>query len=249
MKLSVLLFVALLGFAAVSEAKIGLVSGGVHRLQPGKQSVEFSFCSLCNSFISNGINQLLNAILQGGVIGGCGELCSKAFPNDSQKTEQQVCNLVCDAAGVYTFIHLVQRFSSDLDPIYFCELARACPVHDGGSARLDRLVVSPLSGPVGTTFDIDVAFTVFNQTSTGELLINIQPPRSDPFGDGELDEGFAPGQYAIKFSLQTQPSEQEAFEAGNYLVSFSACDGECGSKMPHSALLFQGAGNFTITAA
>ncbi len=65
------------------------------------QPFEFSFCSICNSFINQGINQLLNVILQGGVLGGCADLCSKAFPDPSKKTLAGICNLLCDAVGVY----------------------------------------------------------------------------------------------------------------------------------------------------
>jgi hypothetical protein len=115
----------------------------------------------------------------------------------------------------YSFIHLVQKYSQDLDSIYFCEVSycfpplpfvfltsftqvlHACPVHDGGKAQLDKMSTTPPSGPQGTTFEIDVLFTVFNQTGTGELEIGIIPPQSQPFGDGTIDTGFAPGQYVF----------------------------------------------------
>ncbi len=109
------------------------------------------------------------------------------------------------------------------------------------------MTTTPPSGPQGTTFEIDVLFTVFNQTGTGELEIAIIPPQSQPFGDGEIDTGFAPGQYGIKFNLQANPSEDEAFESGLYQVQFAMCDGECGAPLPHTATLFTGSSNFTIT--
>lgn len=127
------------------------------------------------------------------------------------------------------------------------QLLHACPIHDGGKAQLDKMSVTPPSGPQGTTFEIDVLFTVFNQTGTGELEIGIIPPQSQPFGDGEIDTGFAPGQYGIKFNLQANPSEDEAFESGLYQVQFAMCDGECGAPLPHTATLFTGSSNFTIT--
>lgn len=240
MKISVFIFLMFGCMAAVSSANV--LFNGVHLVEP---SVDVSLCGTCNTFISNGINQLLNTILHGGVIGGCSGLCSKAFP--TEKKEQDVCNLVCDAAGEMAFVKLVQKYSGDLDPIYFCELAKLCPVHDGGSARLNSITVQPSSGPAGTTFEIDATFTVVNQTSTGELLIQITPPHGSPFGTSMLDEGFAAGQYSVKFSLDTHPSEQEAFDAGNYAVQILGCDGECGSKLPHSSQLFAGSSNFTIT--
>jgi hypothetical protein len=241
MKLSALLFLVF-GLWAVSGANNVMVSHGVHPVVFGENT---SLCGTCNTFISNGINQLLNAILQGGVVGGCSGLCSKAFP--TQPKEQGVCKLVCDAAGEMAFVKLVQKYSGDLDPIYFCELAKLCPVHDGGSARIDSLTVHPSSGPTGTTFEIDATFTILNQTSTGELVVQITPEHGDSFGTSLLDEGYAPGQYSAKFSLDTHPSEEEAFQPGNYVVNFIGCDGECGSKLPHSAVLFQGSSNFTIS--
>ncbi len=117
-----LIAILIIAAFAVSEARI--VSSGVQRINGAKQvrplririfphfqhpqpsisrllqPFEFSFCAICNSFINQGINQLLNVILQGGVLGGCADLCGKAFPDPSQKTIAGICNLLCDAVGV-----------------------------------------------------------------------------------------------------------------------------------------------------
>ena len=220
------------------------VSNIVHKLDFHQLDDKASLCLGCNSFINAGINQLLNTILKSGIIGGCGELCSKAFP--TEKSEQNICNLVCDSVGVLSFMQLIKKFQGDLDSIYFCQLAHVCPIHDGGLARLDSITVTPQVGHQGTPFEIDVVFTVLNQTSTGELQIEITPPKSTAIMDGTINEGFAPGQYSVKFQLDTHPTEQEGFESGSYQVQFSACNGECGSKFPHTALLFNGMTNFTI---
>ena len=204
-------------------------------------------CIPCVGFIGNSIDQILNVILKGGIIGGCNELCVKAFPDN--KNEEKICNMLCDTVGVYSFISLLKQYSGYLDPIYFCETIRVCPVHDGGSAYLDSIVISPASGPIGTTFEIQVLFTVLNQTSTGELALTITPPHSNIFGDSMLDSGFAPGKYGVKFNLKASPTEDEPFEPGNYLITLTGCDGECGSKLPHTATLFEAKSNFTINAA
>lgn len=231
-----------LGFFLCVNA-VGLTNS-IHKLDFHQLGNKASLCLGCNSFINAGINQLLNTILQSGIIGGCSELCSKAFP--TEKSEQSICNLVCDSVGVMTFMKLVKQFQGDLDSIYFCQLAHVCPVREGSKARLDSISVSPQVGHQGTPFEIDVVFTVLNQTSTGELQIQISPPKSTTIMDGSIDEGFAPGQYSVKFQLDTHPTEQESFESGLYQVQFLACDGECGSKFPHTALLFTGLTNFTI---
>ena len=210
-------------------------------------SANATLCNPCVSFVGNSIDQILNVILKGGIIGGCGELCLKAFPD--KKSEEQMCNMLCDAVGVYSFINLVQKYSGYLDPIYFCETLHVCPVHDGGSAQLDSITITPLSGPIGTTFEIQALFTILSQTSTGELSINVKPPQSLPFWDAMIDTGFPPGKYGVKFNLKASPTETEPFESGNYEVTLMACDGECGSKLPHTAMLFEGKANFSITAA
>jgi len=220
------------------------ISNSIQKLDFHKLDNKGSLCLGCNSFINAGINQLLNTILQSGIVGGCSELCAKAFP--TQKSEQNVCNLVCDSVGVMTFMKLVKQFQSDLDSIYFCQLAHLCPVREGGLARIDSISVSPQVGHQGSTFEIDVLFSVLNQTSTGELQIEITPPHSTPIMDGTINEGFIPGQYSVKFQLDTHPTEQESFESGLYQVLFTACEGECGSKFPHTSLLFTTLTNFTI---
>jgi len=220
-------------------------SAGLQKIQP-KHTLEFSLCNVCTQFMGQGISQLLNVILNVGVVGGCGSLCGKAFP--SAATEQKVCNLLCDGVGIYAFIKLLNTYGKDIDTIYFCELLHTCPVVDGGKAKLDSLVVTPASGKQGTTFEIDAAFTILNATGTGELVMDIIPPRDMPFGDGELYTGFKAGQYGIKMNLQAEPAEEESFEPGVYKVQFALCEGQCGAPFPHTALLTSGMANFTITA-
>lgn len=72
---------------------------------------EGALCSLCDQFVSQGINQLLNIVLNAGVIGSCSELCSLAFKDAKSSLLPTVCNLACDAVGVYGFINLINKFS------------------------------------------------------------------------------------------------------------------------------------------
>lgn len=210
-------------------------------------TLKSDLCKPCVNLVGNSINQILNVILKGGIVGGCKEICVKAFPDN--KHEEQICNMLCEAVGVYSFINLVQKYSGYLDPIYFCETLSVCPVHDGGVANLDSITVTPLSGPIGTTFEIQVLFSVLNQTSTGELSLTIAPPHSNSFSDVMIDTGFTPGKYGVKFNLKASPTETEPFESGNYIVTILGCDGHCGSKLPHTSMLFEGKTNFSITAA
>ena len=82
---------------------------------------EFSLCSPCVQIGEQGLNLLLNEILNAGVIGGCGKLCH-ALPQGISRTG---CDIVCAAVGIKTFIGILNK--TDLDPIYYCEELKACP--------------------------------------------------------------------------------------------------------------------------
>jgi len=40
-------------------------------------------------------------------------------------------------------------YRADLDPIYFCEELKVCPIFDNGDAKITTLTVTPKSGPQG----------------------------------------------------------------------------------------------------
>lgn len=58
------------------------------------------------SFTSQAIDQLLNIIVNVGVLGSCGALCSY-LPN---KIEATVCNLLCDYVGIDEFVKIVEKY-------------------------------------------------------------------------------------------------------------------------------------------
>jgi hypothetical protein len=196
------------------------------------REVGLDLCPFCVQFSGQAINQLLNIILNAGIIGGCGDICGM-LPN---KLESAACSILCDVVGIKVFIWAIQK--ADLDPIYFCQLIKTCPVHDctGTCMKIDALTVSPPSGPAGTTFNIEMQFTVFNETGTGEIGIAVTPADGQTLGDASVVPEFTTGQFAVKFQLSTQPSEQESWDAGTVQVEMALCEGECGSKHPHSAV-------------
>merc|ERR1719327_701130 len=83
-----------------------------------------NLCNPCFQIGGQGINQLLNIILNEGVVGGCGSLCAAAIPAGGAAAVG--CELVCSAVGAKAFIAAIEKV--DLDPIYFCEVVHACPV-------------------------------------------------------------------------------------------------------------------------
>ena len=178
----------------------------------------------------------------------CSKFCDHAFPNKPKLNG--FCNMACAGVGILGFIDLLSKIGTDIDPIYFCELLHMCPIHDGGKARVDHVSVTPPSGPPGTAFEIDVFFTVQNQTGSGELRLAVEVPKARDahnFATNSVDAGLAPGQYAVKYTLVTKNSDQEIFNPGYYYLTFDMCDGMCGAPWPHTALLASGRANFTIT--
>jgi hypothetical protein len=125
-----------------------------------------------------------------------------------------------------------------------------CSNNPNAAAKLDSFTVQPSSGQQGSTFDLVLEFTVTNATGAGEIVIGIQPPNGQAFGDGQMNAGFATGNYKVDFQLQAKPSEQQPFVPGQYAVEAAMCGGECGAK-PHPGYgpftFFEGQSSFTIT--
>eukprot|EP01027_Heterolobosea_sp_BB2_P025316 GEZU01038849.1.p1 GENE.GEZU01038849.1~~GEZU01038849.1.p1 ORF type:complete len:237 (-),score=90.50 GEZU01038849.1:25-735(-) len=210
-----------------------------------KHALDLDLCGVCVNLADQALQQLINIIANAGIVGGCADLCGK-LPNH---IEADACNLICDAAGIDAFVHAIEK--ADLDPIYYCQLIKLCPVHDctGTCANITSITVNPPSGPQGTQFTVNIQFTVFNQTGAGELAIDIVPQDADSFGDSQLvPEGFAPNSYQINFQFTATPSENEPFNAGTYQVAAGICEGMCGATHPHSAILAEATTTFEITA-
>ena len=143
----------------------------------------------------------MNAILQIGVIGSCGEICSYVQDKTGSQIVGVVCNLLCDIAGVDEFIKIVDN--ADLDPIYYCELLKTCPINDHGDAKITKLTVLPQSGPQGK-FTVDVEYVSKNGTGTGELYIGIDTVDGIPLDDSFLIEAQPAGQYGERITIEAQ---------------------------------------------
>merc|ERR1712232_83503 len=201
---------------------------------------EAEWCNVCVSFMDQAIGELLNIIANGGVIGGCGDLCGQ-LPNQVEAT---VCDLLCDYVGIEAFIKLIQV---DPDPIYICEELDACPSSDSARARGLSFTANPKSAAVGATIELTFAFQILNQTGTGQVLIQITPPGGMSMSGGELIVGLKPGSYAVRMQLSTQPSQQQNFPAGQYQCQGFVCEGTCGSSHPHSYTMATLNTTFTLT--
>ncbi|CAF3725569.1 unnamed protein product [Rotaria sp. Silwood1] len=230
------LCIVILGIASGSPA-FNAKSYNIQRIKSRflQPNVRLDVCTTCIKTAEESINILLNLILDTGIIGTCGTLCEALAEKTGSQLIGTVCDLVCDVVGIDEFIKLIEK--ADLDPIWYCEIARLCPINDHGDAKITKFSILPASGPKGTTFAIDLTYVSINGTGTGELDIDIRTPDHFPLGASFLVEAKKPGTY--------EPCEE--WLPGIYNVTVQVCNGECGSKHPHSAIYDTAKGSFQLT--
>ncbi|XP_059147777.1 countin-1-like [Physella acuta] len=218
----------------------------------GVQPVGVDWCKTCIDFSGQAINELLNIILNMGVIGTCADLCNVLAEKTGSQILGAVCNILCDVEGVKEFVNLIEK--ADLDPIYLCELLKSCPVFDGGDATITGFTVVPSSGPQGKK-TINLQYTSRNGTGTGELYLFVQTVDQIPVEGSFLQEPQQPGNYAPVIDLDAEPDPDcdptqdfcEEWLPGTYTATVQLCNGECGSKHPHSKIYDQKSTTFVIT--
>jgi len=223
-----------------------------------------SLCSPCVQLGGQSLNILINAILNVGVIGGCGKLCS----NLKTAGEQKACDLVCDLVGIKAFIKALSN--ADLDPIYFCEILHVCKAGPD-DAHVDLLSVA-LAPPTiskkdiqpdagGVTLEGVLTVNVTKETGVGQFGVAIHGPVSGtqgPVGGSFIiADGLKEGVQSLGVKLNIQdtlpdptkqpPSFPVTWMPGSYMFRFHVCQGECGSKHPHSVDFGLKSSNFTIS--
>jgi len=211
-------------------------------------------CKPCIEFAGQFINQLLNIILNAGVVGGCADLCGILANKTNSQAAGIVCNLLCDVVGIKEFINIIEE--ADLDPIYYCELLKTCEINDNGDAKINSLVIDPQTVVRGSQFSIVMNFTTVHGTGTGEYSVLIKTVDGIPIGQRYLTEPQPPGTYVIKWDASAKPDPNcdptqgpcETWQPGQYSASVAICNGECGSKHPHSQIYDTGSANFNVTA-
>lgn len=87
--------------------------------------LRIDLCPTCINVADQSINILLNLILDSGIIGTCGTLCTALAQKTGSQLIGTICDLVCDVVGIEEFIKLIEK--ADLDPIWYCEIAKMCP--------------------------------------------------------------------------------------------------------------------------
>jgi len=247
--------IAIVGIACGST-DLDVKSYNIQHVKPilPEPDVRLDLCPTCIKVAEESINILLNLILDTGIIGTCQTLCTALAQKTGSELIGVICNLVCDVVGIEEFIKMIER--ADLDPIYYCELARMCEVNDHGDANITIFSVLPASGRKGTTFSIDFTYVTVNGTGTGEFSIGIHTPDRIPLGADFLWEPKKPGTYTERITVKAEPDPQcdptqepcEEWIPGTYNVTVDICNGECGSKHPHSKIYDIKRGSFQITA-
>jgi len=246
--------IAIVGIACAST-ELGAPSYNIKRVKsPFPQpNLRLDLCPTCINVAEESINILLNLILDTGIIGTCGTLCQALAQKTGSELIGTICNLVCDVFGIEEFIKLIEK--ADLDPIWYCEIARMCPINDHGDAKITTFSILPASGPQGTTFAIGFNYVSINGTGTGELVIDIHTPDRIPLGAGFLVQAKKAGTYNERITVKAEPDPScdptqepcEQWIPGVYNVTLDVCNGECGSKHPHSAIYDRTAGSFQVT--
>jgi len=201
-----------------------------------------SLCPSCISFMDQALDILLNVIANGGVLGGCADLCGY-LPTE---LEADVCELLCDYVGIEAFIDAINV--TDPDPIWICMEIDICPINDNAAGSINSASVVPTKGSAGTMFNVPITYTITTTTGTAQLLVIANPPDgSDPFGEYELLIEQPPGKYQVTFQLDSTPSEGEPMNPGVYNTTVLLCEGSCGSSHSHSFTMASKNIYFTIT--
>lgn len=206
-------------------------------------------CSPCLQLGEQGLNILLNYILNAGVVGGCSKLCS----NLKSQGEQTVCELACAVIGIKAFVKVLNN--TDLDVFYFCEEVQACPKPpDDAAIQLVGAMAQPAAVVKGSDVTLAVALKVINASGLGEFQISVDGPVTQPISQGfVLDKGIdaTTTSLAVKLTIQDDESSDDpvVWSPGTYTFVFEVCQGECGSKHPHSKVFGKQTGTFTLTEA
>ena len=143
-------------------------------------------------------------MLQIGVVGSCGELCS-FIP---EKYAQAFCTIVCLGVGLDEFVHLLN--TADLDPVYLCTETDACPKNSCTGAHCTSITktwVTPAKAKLRSTFTFHAQVKASAATGSGLTVFGIRCPNCNKQGVIEmaaLNEGFAAGStHVINATLDT----------------------------------------------
>jgi len=194
-------------------------------------------CVDCFKIMVDILDDLVDELANGGVIGGCLDVCGAL--NKSVVIEG-ACDALCLFVGVKEFIKIVNQ--TDPDPIYVCQLLKKCPMVAGGAAVINSFTITPTTGPKDTLFTTNVNLTVTNATSTGWIAFFIVPQKGVEVPFGEVVPGLTPATYPIAAQIDSSQLSE-----GDYQLIFQLCAGDCTTRHPYGGVYAQSQLAFNIT--
>eukprot|EP00742_Colponemidia_sp_Colp-10_P000237 GILJ01000268.1.p1 GENE.GILJ01000268.1~~GILJ01000268.1.p1 ORF type:complete len:277 (+),score=33.99 GILJ01000268.1:54-833(+) len=246
------LLLCVLAVAAAKPSKLTVVANPSLESLADNQASANGMCPLCVNVMQQGIQQLLNVILNGGVVKGCSTLCASLAPKG--KAIQYGCNILCDVVGIKAFIAEIKK--ADLDPIWLCQSIKSCPVNDCSAdvcGSVTSSAVAPASGIVGTKFQVSAQVQIMSNTGTGEISFAITEPRGGVvYSNSLVADGWkkdSPYNFQLDIDTTESPDDDVYFDAGKYVVDISVCQGSCSSHHAHAKVLATAQTSFELTTA
>lgn len=140
--------------------------------------------------------------------------------------------------------------NADLDPIFVCSEALACPRNTctNNCTVIDSVTVTPTAGKVRTTFTFSVKVRALQASGTGITVVAVKCPLCN--SDGEIDfatltTGYTAGQVKV-FNMTLDTAEDDwHYPAAKYEFTAYSCKYGCGSQ--EGAIYAQQKGSFQIT--
>merc|ERR1712137_93837 len=120
--------------------------------------------------------------------------------------------------------------------------------------ELVDVAAQPAAVVKGNDIKMAVELNVTNSSGVGEFRLSIDGPGSaTPLSQSFfLEKGVPEGEQMIAVTLTVQDGQDDqgfpkTFEPGTYNYTFHVCQGECGSKHPHSKDFGRLSGTFEMT--
>lgn len=226
---------------------------GLTKTSPQPNAPNSALCNPCVELGGQGMNILFN-VIQAGIGGGCDKLCSHL----NSTAARDACDLVCGYVGIKAFVKALHNTLTD--PIYFCEVLHAC-AKGPDDAHVDLLSVQ-LNHPTilekdvrvgssGVTLEGLLTINVTKETGVGQFAVGVHGPvqgGNGPIGGKFLlADGLKEGVQRLGIKLNIQDTMDVTWRPGSYMFQFHVCQGECGSKQPHSIDFGLKSSNFTIS--
>jgi len=193
------------------------------------------------------MNEALNPMLiilagQGGVAATCAEICLQ-LPGQSLEL---VCGFLCDFVGIYEFVNFLNSYNPE--PQSLCMDLRQCDSNPYAKGKVTSMRNTPPSGPRGTQFTLNAAYTITNYTGVGQTLLTVIPMDNSTPWQYEVDfYSLQPGKYSITGSFLAVPQIPYPMLPGNYQVTCEVCEGLCGGGHSNEFVIAQGTSAFTIS--